>query len=498
MSSIVRLTARDGTTVEFVDEIKSQGGMKDVYFSPDRSYVVGFFRNACDAAARDRLLSITGTYRDKIFNQAGGSYWQNLYCWPTNLVEHEGRIGVVAPFFQKHFFFEHGSPNGDFLGIRGKEKEGKWFASAANQSRFLDARERGDWRSYFRVCILIARAVRRMHAAGLAHSDLSYRNVLVDPSGGHACIIDIDGLVVPGKFPPDVVGTPDFIAPEVLSTSHLPLTDPARQLPRMETDRHALAVLIYMYLFYRHPLRGRKVHAADAQMDELLSMGSKALFVEHPSDKSNRPDLKNERPHAFPWADPDRLPYSIAGPYLRALFDRAFIAGLHDPSKRPTADDWEHALIKSVDLMQPCLNAACAQKWYVFDNSTKPACPFCQTPFRGQLPVLTFYSSRGKGKYLSDNHRLMVYTNQYLYWWHADRTLIPNERLAPEFMKPVGYFVFDAGRWLFVNQRLTRMRDLSTNTPIAAGSAVEISDGKQFLLSDGEGGRLLVVQMVSA
>jgi tRNA A-37 threonylcarbamoyl transferase component Bud32 len=28
---------------------------------------------------------------------------------------------------------------------------------------------------------LIARAVRRMHAAGLAHSDLSYKNILIDP-----------------------------------------------------------------------------------------------------------------------------------------------------------------------------------------------------------------------------------------------------------------------------------------------------------------------------
>jgi hypothetical protein len=28
-------------------------------------------------------------------------------------------------------------------------------------------------------------------------------------------------LVVPGKYPPDVVGTPDFIAPEVVMTNHL-------------------------------------------------------------------------------------------------------------------------------------------------------------------------------------------------------------------------------------------------------------------------------------
>lgn len=83
-----------------------------------------------------------------------------------------------------------------------------------------------------------------MHAAGLCHSDLSYKNVLIDPEMGHACIIDVDGLVVPGKYPPDVVGTPDFIAPEVVKTSHLSKEDPNRVLPSITTDRHALSVLI--------------------------------------------------------------------------------------------------------------------------------------------------------------------------------------------------------------------------------------------------------------
>lgn len=86
---------------------------------------------------------------------------------------------------------------------------------------------------------------------------LSYKNVLVDPTKGNACVIDVDGLVVPGKYPPDVVGTPDFIAPEVVMTSHL--TGMAKtKLPNISTDRHALSVLLYMYLLYRHPLRGGK------------------------------------------------------------------------------------------------------------------------------------------------------------------------------------------------------------------------------------------------
>ena len=495
--NIIRITATDGTPIEFVDEVKGQGGMKDVYFSPDRSYVVGFFRDKQPATTKDRLTSITGAYRSKIFEQVGSEYWHNLFCFPTHIVEHNGRLGVVAPYFKPHFFFQHGSKNDDFLGIKGKEKEGKWFASASNQSRFLDQRERGNWLSYLRICILVSRGVRRMHAAGLAHSDLSYKNVLVDPNGGNACIIDIDGLVVPGKYPPDVVGTPDFIAPEVLQTSHLPLGDPLKNLPRIETDRHALSVLIYMYLLYRHPLRGKKVHEIDPQQDELLGMGEKALFIEHPTDESNRPNLGEIKPANLPWADVAKIPYAVCGPYLKNLFDRAFIEGLHNPAQRPSADEWERGLIKTIDLTQPCPNPNCEQKWFVFDNSVKPACPFCKTIYQGPLPVLNLYSSRGSGKFLPDNHRLMVYHNQYLYPWHVNRNVFPNERLAEIDKKPVGYFVFQQGKWVFVNQTLTKMRDLTENKDVAPNSMVELTEGKQILLSDAEGGRLMQVQMAN-
>jgi len=43
MANKVTLTATDGSTVEFYDEIKAQGGVKDVYFSVDNTYVVGLF-----------------------------------------------------------------------------------------------------------------------------------------------------------------------------------------------------------------------------------------------------------------------------------------------------------------------------------------------------------------------------------------------------------------------------------------------------------------------
>ena len=312
MSKTITLTATDGTKVEFIDDVIGSGAMKDVYFSPDKSYVVGFFREPQDANSKDRLTNITGTYRERIFNQVGGEYWKNLFCWPTKMVEWNGKIGIVCPTYHKHFFFGSGN-------FKGKEKEGKWFASAKLRNRFLPAEEKGTWLTHYHMCIQIARAVKRLHAAGLAHSDLSYKNVLVDPVTGKASIIDIDGLVVPGKYPPDVVGTPDFIAPEVLETRSLKIGDPNKKLPSIQTDRHALAVLIYMYLLYRHPLRGGKVNDLDAAKDEELSMGSKALFIEHPSDKSNRPKVDQLSKSELPQGDVTKLPYSICGPYMNCL-----------------------------------------------------------------------------------------------------------------------------------------------------------------------------------
>jgi serine/threonine protein kinase len=338
-----------------------------------------------------------------------------------------------------------------------------------------------------------------MHMAGLAHSDLSYKNVLVDPTSGHACVIDVDGLVVPGKYPPDVVGTPDFIAPEVVMTSHLAKDDPKRRLPRRETDQHALAVLIYMYLLYRHPLRGPKVNfVGDEQRDEMLSMGEKALFIEHPTDKSNRLKVADARPTELPWVDTARVPYTLTGPYLAPLFLQAFVAGLNDPGMRPSANDWETALVKTVDLIQPCQNPDCAQKWYVFDNSTKPVCPFCGTPHHGKLPILNLYSSRKQDNYRPDNHRLTVYTGQSLFQWHANNLVTPNEKLTDEQKKRVGYFVYHNDAWWLANERLADLTDVSTKTPIPIGGKVELKDGLQILLAKGDGGRLVVVQMVAA
>ena len=489
MANKVTLTASDGSTVEFYDEIKAQGGVKDVYFSTDKTYVVAFYRKNLSPAEKDRLSNIVGPYHKRIFESPEGNYWKEYLIMPTKMVKWNEETGVVLPFYPKRFFFSGGP-------FDGKEKEGKWFASAKLRNRFLPADQKGTWLSNVHMCLKIARAVRRLHAAGLAHSDLSYKNVLVDPISGNACIIDADELVVPGKYDAGVLGTPDFIAPEVMATRELKLGDPNKKLPSINTDRHALAVLIYMYLLNRHPLRGGKVWDIDPAKDEAMSMGEKALFIEHPTDKTNRVKPQELDKSQLPQGDPTKLPYTICGPYLKKLFDRAFIDGLHNPLARPSAAEWEDALVKTCDLVQPCQNPKCEAHWYVFDNTTKPKCPFCGQEYKGQLPILNFYYAPSHGKYMSENYRLMVYDKQTLYKWHSNNLVSANEKTSAEDKKPVGDFHFHNGQWILINRRLPDMYDVTEKKPIAIGGYVPLTEGRQILLDKGQGGRLVVVQLV--
>lgn len=490
-----------GASYQYIDNGEPKSGTaKNVYFSPDRKYVVAIFKEKQDFNQKERLKKITSDYFNRIKNNESGDYYiDEIFRWPTDVIENNGFTGIIVPIYNSKFFFQKGYSNQDL--IKGEEKNGKWFAGSKFRNKqfplSLDQSELGKWLNYFQICVNLSRGVKKMHQMGLSHSDLSYNNVLVDPQTGSACMIDLDGLVVPGLFPAEVIGTADFIAPEVLSTKHLNKNDPNRKLPNRLTDLHALACLIYMYLLHRHPLKGGKVHDLDTEKDDLLSMGEKALFIEHPTDLNNRPKLNQISKWDLYWADVTKLPYTITGPYLKELFDLTFIKGLHTPTERPTADMWEQALLKTTDLMQPCSNITCDQKWYVFDNSNSPKCPFCGTKHQGTLPVLDLYYKFKDDIWKPENHRLMVYNNQYLFQWHLNRNIARNEKLKPEQKIPVGYFTIHNNKWVLVNQKMTGLKDLEENKEISINEMVELTNGKKLLLSNEEGGRVVVITLAN-
>lgn len=486
---------------QYVDDgAPKSGTAKNVYFSPDKKYVVAIFKEKQDFNQKERLIKIVTQYYNAIKTREAGDYYlEEIYRWPTDIIEINGKVGLIVPIYNSKFFFKIGYATSDL--IKDEEKNGKWFAGAKFRNKAfplrLDERELGNWLSYFQICVNLVRGVKKMHQMGLSHSDLSYNNVLVDPVTKSACMIDLDGLVVPGLYAAEVIGTADFIAPEVLETKHLSKNDPIRKLPNRLTDLHALACLVYMYLLHRHPLKGGKVHDLDTEKDDLLSMGERALFIEHPTDETNRPKMNQISKWDIYWSDVKKLPYTITGPYLKELFDQAFIKGLHSPNERPNADMWEQALLKTTDLMQPCSNSSCEQKWYVFDNTTTPRCPFCGAPHIGTLPVLDLYYEFKPTVWRPENHRLMVYHNQYLFQWHINRNITRNERLSAAQKEPVGYFTFHNKEWVFVNQKLTGLKDLTEDKIIGINDMVVLTNGKRLLLSKEEGGRVVIITMAN-
>ena len=160
------------------------------------------------------------------------------------------------------------------------------------------------------------------------------------------------------------------------------------------------------------------------------------------------------------------------------------------------AFEWEESLIKTLDLLIPCQNPKCRQKWFVFDNSSKkPKCPFCGASYDIPLPVLNLYLRSGD-TYRPTGARVMVYDGTRLYQWHSNPHIDRNEKLTAEQKKPLACFQFHQGKWYLRNERADGMMDMQTKKPITVGSIIELKDGVQIRLGD-ENSRMIYVQMVN-
>jgi hypothetical protein len=418
-----------GDAVEFKLEPRMQGGMKHVYFTADGAAVVAFFlKKDQDPGRRERLRQVIEDFNPTRPDQQHADYWRTLFCWPTDLVEHPTfGLGLRLPKYPSQFFFTKGAR-------AGQEKDGGWFncndRSTGRVQRYshVEPEERGDLGGYLAAMIRVSRAVARLHRAGLAHADLSDRNVLIDPTSGAAILIDLDSLVVTGQYPPDVLGTMDYIAPEVMATKHLALTDPNRKHPSAETDRHALAVMIYRYLLERHPLEGQRVlQGLSAEDEDEALRGAKAVYSEHRSDPSNRP-----RGNFV-------LRAEVLGRKVADLFHTAFVDGLARPDQRPLPGVWEAALCEAFDALLRCADAACTHKWFVLTDPARPVCPYCGSRYGATFHVLKLTHQSARDTQPRDEGQLVLNayvggegTSVYAFHTHRQAPRGPGQDPAPK------------------------------------------------------------------
>jgi serine/threonine protein kinase len=179
-----------------------------------------------------------------------------------------------------------------------------------------------------------------LHSQGLCYRDISFGNAFFDPDNGDILIADNDNVSVDGAGVLGVLGTPRFMAPEIVRGEAFPST---------QTDLFSLSVLIFYMLMVAHPLEGEK--EAEIKALDLPAMtkiyGKEPIFIFDPNDDSNRP---------VPGIHDNALAFwRIYPQFLRDIFTRAFTDGIRDPKNgRVRESEWRGTMVELRDAIFYC------------------------------------------------------------------------------------------------------------------------------------------------
>ncbi|MEQ8604640.1 MAG: hypothetical protein RIB45_15100 [Marivibrio sp.] len=212
-----------------------------------------------------------------------------------------------------------------------------------------------DWRFLHALAANLAHTLDALHAQGFVVGDLQPDNVLVDDRA-LVTLIDCDSWQIPDPREPGApaflctVGAEGFTAPELIGKSF------ARTPRTRESDRFALAVLIFQLLLGRHPFAGEWIGGGEPPTrDQLIKAG----------DWPHR--------HGATMIPPKgATPLDALDPRLEALFRRSFEEGIGNPAARPDGRRWQEALCLALAELESCdLRPSHA---YL---PTRGACPWC-------------------------------------------------------------------------------------------------------------------------
>jgi DNA-binding helix-hairpin-helix protein with protein kinase domain len=261
----------------------------------------------------------------------------SAFVWPIDMVSSPGRdgFGYVMPLLQSSF---------------------------TSFVQMLKADIPPGFRALTQIGINLVDAFASLHTSGLCYRDISFGNLYVNPRTADVAVIDNDN-VGPSGGCGVVMGTPQFMAPEVIREEVLPST---------ETDLYSLAVFLFYLFCFGHPLEGTAVEASYSWEDgrrlseqELMMkhFGRNPVFVFDPDNAGNRPVADSP---VLSWWD-------IYPGFFQKLFVRSFTSGLHDASLtgRLTEGVWRRGLYRLADCVWQC-GSCQAAIFYDPDNPGHP------------------------------------------------------------------------------------------------------------------------------
>lgn len=212
----------------------------------------------------------------------------------------------------------------------------------------------------------LTKGYQKLHSIGAKYQDISFGNLFFHPDNGDVFICDNDNVSFDNSKSSGILGTPGFMAPEIVR---------GEKRPSKDTDRYSLAVLLFYLFMVNHPLEGR-LEANIKCMDmtaRIKLYGTNPVFIFDPDNKTNRP-VKGIHDNA-------NIYWSIYPEKLRKMFTRAFTVGLNEPSKRITEPEW---MTIFANMMSGILQCSCGAKNFYDEsleaNKTAHICWHCQQP----------------------------------------------------------------------------------------------------------------------
>jgi DNA-binding helix-hairpin-helix protein with protein kinase domain len=352
------------------------------------------------------------------------------FLWPLDIVTCEGNpgFGYLMPLRQARF-----------------------RSMAELMSREVDP----TFRTLTNLGLELADSFLRLHSLGLCYSDISFGNIFFDPETGEVSICDNDNIAVDGEGFSDVLGTPRFMAPEIVR-------EEAR--PNINTDLYSLAVILFYIFMVHHPLEGRRereIACMDlAAMKKLY--GTDALFIFDPKHGANRPVPGVHNNATLFW--------NLYPGYVREIFTRAFTEGLRDPAARVRESEWRAVFTRMRDQIYYCIN--CGAENFLADEGDQAAplaaqsCWFCHEQ---PVPPMRLLVAR---------HSIVLNQDTLLFPHHLD----PNRRndyseVHAEMVK----HPTKADVWGLKNVS----GQTWTTVPPSGGSVVEVATGKSVSLIPG-------------
>jgi len=272
-------------------------------------------------------------------------------------------------------------------------REPRYRGMAELMSRVVDP----TFRTLTTMALEMADSFLRLHSLGFCYSDISFNNIFFDPVTGEISICDNDNVGVDGEGSSDVLGTPRFMAPEIVR-------DEAR--PNINTDLYSLAVILFYLFMVHHPLEGRRereIACLDLPAMKKL-YGTEALFIFDPKHGANRPVPGVHNNATLFW--------NLYPGYVRDIFTRAFTEGLRDPGARVRESEWRAVFTRMRDQIYYCHN--CGAENFLADEGDLPGplgeqkCWFCH-----EVPVPPMRLIFGR-------HSIVLNQDTLLYPHHLD------------------------------------------------------------------------------